>query len=83
MCDLLCIASGEDPHEKFRQVSCNQKNKQAYILLMQWKFSCFIDETLFSFVAAYENRRKENKVNEIENQKEIEKRKKFVTIQLT
>lgn len=50
---------------------------------MQWKFSCFIDETLFSFVAAYENRRKENKVNEIENQKEIEKRKKFVTIQLT
>lgn len=35
--------------------------------------------TMFSCVAAYENRHINNKVNEIENQKEMERRKKVMT----
>ena len=38
--------------------------------------------TIFSFVAAYKNRHTYSKVNDIEYQEEIERRKEFVTSRL-
>lgn len=54
---------------------------------IELKASCYINETyiltMLFLVAAYESRHINNKVNEIENQEEIEKEKKILTLQLS